>query len=308
MGATVSAPRRLSFGVFEADLHSGELLKYGNKVRLQAQPFQLLVMLLEHPGELVTREEICSRLWPADTFVDFDRSLGTALNKIREVLNDSAAEPRFVETLPRRGYRFIAPVTAVESDPEPPPPAADLAKVPTRSRFFHSAVGITVLLLSISIGAVSSRWWLPKLSGTPPVRSIAVLPLLNLSNDPEQQFFAEGMTDELITDLAQISSLRVTSRTSVMTYLGTRKPAAQIARELGVDALVEGSVLRSGSQVRITAQLINAASDRHLWARSYDRDLSDVLTVQSEVAREIAQNISLELTPQERLSSRDRVP
>jgi TolB-like protein/DNA-binding winged helix-turn-helix (wHTH) protein/Tfp pilus assembly protein PilF len=301
MRATVSAPHRLSFGAFEADLHSGELLKYGNKVRLQAQPFQLLVMLLERPGELVTREQICARLWPAGTFVDFDRSLGTALNKIREVLNDSAAEPRFVETVPRRGYRFIAPVTAVESDPEPPPPAADLAKVPSPSRFFHYAVGISVLLLSVSIGAVSSRWWLPKLSSPPPVRSIAVLPLLNLSNDPEQQFFAEGMTDELITDLAQISSLRVTSRTSVMTYLGTRKPAAQIARELGVDALVEGSVLRSGSQVRITAQLINAASDRHLWARSYDRDLSDVLTVQSEVAREIAQNISVELTPHEKI-------
>jgi TolB-like protein/DNA-binding winged helix-turn-helix (wHTH) protein/Tfp pilus assembly protein PilF len=301
MRASLSSPRRLSFGPFEADLQSGELLKYGNKVRLQAQPFQLLVMLLERPGELVTREQICARLWPADTFVDFDRSLGTALNKIREILNDSATEPRFIETLPRRGYRFLAPVTAVESDPEPPPPTADLANAPTRRRFFHSAVGISVLLLSVSIFAISSRWWLPKLSGSPPVRSIAVLPLLNLSNDPEQQFFADGMTDELITSLAQISSLRVISRTSAMAYLGTRKPAAQIARELGVDALVEGSVVRSGSQVRITAQLINAASDRHLWARSYDRDMSDVLTVQSEVAREIAQSISVELTPKERI-------
>ena len=141
-----------------------------------------------------------------------------------------------------------------------------------------------------------------------PVRSIAVLPLLNLSNDPEQQFFADGMTDELITSLAQISSLRVISRTSAMAYLGTRKPAAQIARELGVDALVEGSVVRSGSQVRITAQLISAASDRHLWARSYERDLSDVLTVQTEVAREIAQSVSVELTPKEKTSSRDRIP
>jgi TolB-like protein/DNA-binding winged helix-turn-helix (wHTH) protein/Flp pilus assembly protein TadD len=301
MRAPLSAPRRLSFGPFEANLHSGELLKHGDKVRLQAQPFQLLVMLLERPGELVTREEICARLWPADTFVDFDRSLGTALNKIREVLNDSAVEPRFVETLPRRGYRFIFPVTAIESDPEPPPPVADLAKAPTRSKFFHPAVGISVLLLSISIGAISSKWWLPKLSGPMPVRSIAVLPLLNLSNDPEQQFFADGMTDELITSLAQISSLRVISRTSAMAYLGTRKPAAQIARELGVDALVEGSVVRSGSQIRITAQLISAASDRHLWARSYERDLSDVLTVQTEVAREIAQSISVELTPKEKI-------
>ena len=144
MRAPFSAPRRLSFGPFEADLHSGELLKFGIKIRLQAQPFQLLVMLLERPGELVTRDQICAKLWPADTFVDFDRSLGTALNKIREVLNDSAAEPRFVETLPRRGYRFIAPVTAVESDPEPPPPVADLAQPPARGRFFQPAVGISV--------------------------------------------------------------------------------------------------------------------------------------------------------------------
>ena len=135
MRAPFSAPRRLSFGPFEADLHSGELLKFGHKVRLQAQPFQLLVMLLERPGELVTREEICAKLWPADTFVDFDRSLGTALNKIREVLNDSATEPRFIETLPRRGYRFIASVTAVESDPEPPPPVADLEGTDTQQIF-----------------------------------------------------------------------------------------------------------------------------------------------------------------------------
>ena len=154
MPVPVSTPRRFSFGPYEADLHSGELLKNGRRVLLQSQPFQLLTMLLERPGELVTREEICANLWQVDTFVDFDGSLGTALNKIREVLNDSAAEPRFVETLPRRGYRFIAPVTAVESDPEPPPPVADLAKAPKRSRFFHSAVGISVLLLSISIGAI----------------------------------------------------------------------------------------------------------------------------------------------------------
>ncbi len=305
MRAPLSPPRRLSFGPFEADLPSGELFKNGNRVRLQAQPFQLLVMLLERPGELVTREQICAKLWPADTFVDFDRSLGTALNKIREVLNDSAAAPRFIETLPRRGYRFIAVVSAGELDPESSLPTADLAKSPKQSRFSRAAVAITVvvavLLGAISIATITPRWWPPKLAGLPPVRSIAVLPLLNLSNDPEQQFFADGMTDELITSLAQISSLRVISRTSAMAYLGTHKPAAQIARELGVDAFVEGSVVRSGSHVRITAQLIHAASDRHLWARSYDRDLSDVLTVQGEVAREIAQSISLELTRQEKI-------
>jgi TolB-like protein/DNA-binding winged helix-turn-helix (wHTH) protein len=309
-----SAARRLSFGPFEADLYSGELLKHGNKVRLQAQPFQLLVMLLERPGELVTREQICAKLWPADTFVDFDRSLGTALNKIREVLNDSAAEPRFVETLPRRGYRFIAPVTPVDPDPDPPfslppasslPPAATGAKAKPRLQTIHP-VGLSSVVFLVIAALVG--WSLmnrreqatSKPAGPSVIRSIAVLPLLNLSGDPDQQFFADGMTDELITSLAQISSLRVISRTSAMAYLGTHKSAPQIALELGVDALVEGSVVRSGSKVRITAQLIQGASDRHLWAQSYERQLSDILTVQGEVAQEIAARVSLQLTPNER--------
>jgi TolB-like protein/Tfp pilus assembly protein PilF len=267
---------------------------------------------LERPGELVTREEICQKLWSTDTFVDFDHSLGTAINKIREILNDSAGEPCYVETLPRRGYRFIAQVTSVDPEPAPEPsapaplkPAQPLATLLPRARFFYAPVGVwfAVAVLLALLG-VNFRGWRPRLTSaeneaTPKVKSIAVLPLLNLSNDPEQQFFADGMTDELITNLARISSLRVISRTSAMAYLGTRKPAAQIARELGVDALVEGSVVRSGSKVRITAQLIHAASDRHMWAQSYDRELSDVLTVQGEVAREIADRISARLTPQE---------
>jgi TolB-like protein/DNA-binding winged helix-turn-helix (wHTH) protein/Tfp pilus assembly protein PilF len=292
--------RRLKFGPYEADLHSGELREHGIRVRLQLQPFQLLTMLLERPGELVTREEICKKLWSADTFVDYDHSLGTAINKIREVLNDSAAEPRFVETVPRRGYRFIAPVTSVD-----PGSTVPLARTTHKSKLFHASFGVCVALAVFSAALIAGNFhaWrkglLSKLSTQPPIRSIAVLPLLNLSNDPEQQFFADGMTDELITSLAQISSLRVISHTSAMAYLGTHKPAAEIARELGVDALVEGSVVRSGSKVRITAQLIHAASDRHLWAHSYNREMSDVLTVQGEVAREIAESISLRLTPRE---------
>ena len=303
MAASVSTSRRLTFGPYEADLHSRELRKHGIRVRLQSQPFQLLVMLLERPGELVTREEICRKLWSADTFVDFDHSLGSAINKIREVLNDSAAAPRFVETLPRLGYRFVAPVIAVDPDPALPP--VEAASKVNRSRFFYIGVAVCVafaLPAGILI-AGNFRGWrdglLNKLTTQPTVRSIAVLPLLNLSNDPDQQFFADGMTDELITSLAQISSLRVISHTSATAYLGTHKPAAEIARELGVDALVEGSVVRSGSKVRITAQLIHAASDRHLWAHSYEREMSDVLTVQGEVAREIAESISVRLTPQE---------
>jgi TolB-like protein/DNA-binding winged helix-turn-helix (wHTH) protein/Tfp pilus assembly protein PilF len=306
MPSSVSTRRRFRFGPYEADLHSRELRKEGTRLRLQAQPFQLLIMLLERPGELVTREEICQKLWSTDTFVDFDHSLGTAINKIREVLNDSAGEPCYVETLPRRGYRFIAQVATIDPEPAPPPePAEPLVTSSPKTRLLSLAVAacFAIVVLLAVIGASFSGWRPRSTSAEtllpPTVKSIAVLPLLNLSNDSEQQFFADGMTDELITNLARISSLRVISRTSAMAYLGTKKPAAQIARELGVDALVEGSVLRAGSKVRITAQLIHAASDRHLWAQSYDRELSDVLTVQGEVAREIAERISARLTPEE---------
>jgi TolB-like protein/DNA-binding winged helix-turn-helix (wHTH) protein/Tfp pilus assembly protein PilF len=306
MSVPVATSRRLSFGHYEANLHSGELRKHGIRIRLQSQPFQLLAMLLERPGELVTRDEIRHKLWSADTFVDFDHSLGTAINKIREALSDSAAEPRFVETLPRRGYRFIAPVVSLDPELESPQLPEEPAKVAPKSRsiFWVTAAGLTVACLVAALiitwNVQDARQWLPsQLTSQPPIRSIAVLPLINLSNDPNQQFFADGVTDELITNLAQISSLRVISHTSATAYLGTHKSAPQIAHELGVDALVEGSVMRSGNRVRITTQLIYAASDRHLWAHSYDRELSDVLTVQGEVAREIAASISLRLTPQE---------
>ena len=267
-------------------------------------------MLLERPGQLVTREEICQKLWPADTFVDFDHSLGTAINKIREVLCDSAVKPRFVETLPRLGYRFIADVTVINPDPAPvsvPLEVADTGVIEPHQRRTLSLL-LGVCLAVALFAAVFITWlangrslWSAGLSAQPQVRSIAVLPLLNLSNDPDQQFFADGMTDVLTTDLAQISSLRVISRSSAMAYLGTHKSASQIARDLNVDALVEGSVVRSGNKIRITTQLIHAGTDRHLWAHTYDRELSDVLVVQDQVAQEIARSISLRLTDQERV-------
>jgi TolB-like protein/DNA-binding winged helix-turn-helix (wHTH) protein/Tfp pilus assembly protein PilF len=304
MPVPVSTPRRLCFGPYEADLHSGELLKNGRRVRLQSQPFQLLSMLLERPGELVTREEICQRLWSADTFVDFDHSLGTALNKIREALDDSAAEPRFIETLPKRGYRFIAPVTAV-TEPSttaqaPSPPASDSdpdtnglnARTAVTRKIIWSCAAVALLVA----GLVAWYWPRPH-----PIRSIAVLPLANLSGDSNQQFFADAVTEELTTNLAQISSIRVISHTSAVSCSVAHKSASEIARCLGVDALVEGSVARSGNRVRFTTQLIYAASDSHLWAQTYDREMRDVLTVQGEVAREIAESISVRLTPQERV-------
>jgi len=304
---------RLRFGVFEVDLRAGELHKHGLRVRLQEQPLQVLTMLLEHPGEVVTREELQKKLWPADTFVDFDHGLNKAINKIRDALGDSAESPRFVETIARRGYRFLAEVKAVDAPagpgPElpPPPPAEirgqpDLAVAPAvpkhqSSTFVWKILAFVLLLLMASLAA----WKLQSRNRPLPViHSLAVLPLESLSNDASQDYFADGMTDELISDLGQISALRVISRTSVMTYKHARKPLPQIARELNVDAVVEGTVLRSGDQVRITAQLIDAAADKHLWSQSYEGELKDTLALQSKVARAIADQIQINLNPQER--------
>jgi TolB-like protein/DNA-binding winged helix-turn-helix (wHTH) protein/Flp pilus assembly protein TadD len=305
---------RLRFGVFELDLRAGELRKHGLRVRLQEQPFQILAMLLEQPGEIVTREELNKRLWPADTFVDFDHGLNKAISKIREALGDSADSPRFVETVARRGYRFLAEVkvadTAPVHSPEPatqPHPSAEAREDPNlagklqvpktfpRSLTWKVSV-LVVLLVTASLTAWKFYSWKRP---SPIVRSLAVLPLESLSNDASQDYFADGMTDELISDLGQISALRVISRTSVMAYKHARKPLPQIARELNVDAVVEGTVLRSGDQVRITAQLIEASSDKHLWSQSYEGELRDTLALQSQVARAIADQIRINLNSQE---------
>jgi TolB-like protein len=202
------------FGSYEVDLRAGELRRQGLKVKLQEQPFQILAMLLDCPGEMITREGVQRRLWPADTFVDFDRGLNRAMNRLRDALGDSADRPRFIETIPKRGYRFIAPV-------ERP--------------------GIHTALTS----------------GEPRgIESLAVLPLENLSADPAQDYFADGMTDELITEIAKITSLKVVSRRSTMQYKGARKSLPLIATELGVDAILEGSVLHSGTRVRISVQVV----------------------------------------------------
>src|SRR6266436_1659652 len=305
---------RLCFGVFELDPRAGELRKHGLRVRLQEQPFQLLAMLVEHPGEVVTREELQKKLWPAETFVDFDHGLNKAISKIREALSDSAVSPRFVETVARRGYRFLAEVKVADSAPvrsqdiatEPHAVAEardrlDLAGKPAMlkhllSSFAWKAPALVLLLLVASLaGWKLHSWKRPSLV----IRSLAVLPLESLSSDASQDYFADGMTDELISDLGQISALRVISRTSVMVYKHARKPLPQIARELNVDAVVEGTVLRSGDQVRITAQLIEASTDKHLWSQSYQGELRDTLALQSKVARAIADQIRINLNPRE---------
>src|SRR5882724_7550805 len=248
METSHSAEGSIRFYMFEADFRAGELRKQGVKVKLQDQPLQVLQVLLQHPGQGVTREELRTIIWPSDTFVDFDVGINNAIKRLREALGDSAETPRFIETLSRRGYRFIGKTSA-------------------SPRKFES---------------------------------LAVLPLENLSRDPEQEYFAEGLTEALITTLAKIGELRVVSRTSVMQYKGVHKALPEIARELEVEAIVEGTVLRSGHRVRITAQLIDATKESHLWAESYERDLRNVLTLQSDVAQAIAHEVRVRLTPQER--------
>ncbi len=288
-----------------------ELRRNGVKVHLQDQPFLFLEALVERPGEVVTREELRQRLWPGDTFVDFDNGLNTAMNKIREALGDSSEHPIFVQTLPRRGYRFIAPIDVNENGQkakrqvEAGATQTD-AKVTRKPAMLMgglailgAAVALFGILVGLNVGGLRGRLW----GGTtaPRIRSLAVLPLANLSNDPAQDYFTDGMTDALITELSQISALKVISRSSVMQYKKTDKSLPQIARELDVDAVVEGTVQHSGDRVRITAQLIQGASDKHIWASSYERSEQDVLSLQGDIANEIAEEIRVKVTPQERL-------
>ena len=306
---------RVSFGPFELDLGAAELRKHGVRIKLQAQPVQILEMLLERPGEVVSRDELKRRLWPAESFGDFDHGLNKSINKIREALGDSALSPRYVETVSRRGYRFIADVTKpdvalssvrpeVTETTEAREPDAVAAPLPPTTpiavlKRFRWPV-IAALLLAIAL-VVAIRWppWVTHQSAA--VRSIAVLPLENLSSDEAQEYFADGMTDELITALGNVNGLRVISRSSTMLYKHVRKPLPQIARELNVDAVVEGTVLRSGDQVRITAQLIRAITDEHLWAQSYEGDLRQTLQLQDQVAQSIVDQIRVKVTPHERL-------
>ena len=316
----------MRFGAFEADLNSCELRKQGRRLKLQTQPCQVLKLLLEHPGEVISREEFRKRLWPEDTFVDFDHGLNTAMRRLREVLNDSPGNAVFIETLQRRGYRFIAPVTmvrAAEAPAEAPPsaPAAvEAIALPlpedvlaagrwppgTGSDRRRLTAAIVASLVLGSVLGLGAGWLLMHHSVTGEgksrplqVRSLAVLPLENIAATPGQEYLADGMTDELIASLAKIRSLRVASRTSSMGYKGTHKPLSEIARELNVDAVVEGTVQRSGGNVRITAELVQTSSDRALWAETYENQVGDILALQQQVANAVVQQIQAQLTPQE---------
>jgi TolB-like protein/DNA-binding winged helix-turn-helix (wHTH) protein/Tfp pilus assembly protein PilF len=301
-------PNIVSFGAYEFNAYSGELRKEGMRVRLEGQTLAILRMLLDRPGELVTREELQKKLWPGDTFVDFEHSLNAAVKRLRAVLSDSADQPRFIETLTQRGYRFVAPINRVGTVREDEEHLAVTGESQAGPRVaFH---GRRVWLVAASavcvIGIAYWGWRLgrnrPAAPAFPPVRSLVVLPLQNLSGDPSQEYLADGMTEELIGRLANIHGMRVISRTSAMHFKNTQLSVPEIAKTLGVDAIVEGSVIREDGEVRVHAQLIRGATDEHIWAGEYQREYRSLLALQDEVARNIVEQVEISLTPRERMT------
>ena len=326
MNPPASSSRQVRTGLFEIDLASGQLHKNGRKLPLQEQPFRVLAILLERPGEVVTRQELQARLWPADTYVGFDEGLNTAIRKLRTAFGDSAGNPRFIETLPRRGYRFIAPVTetttanglpaianvagirednAIDDSEEAVSLPDYSALAPEGGKWpWKTAVLMTAfLVLALTVVAYVMRKHSSPGSGPAKRSMLAILPFQNLSNDPGQEYFSDGLTEETITDLGQLSpeNLGVIARTSAMAYKHTDKTIDQIGRELGVDYILEGSVRREGGKARVSAQLIRVSDQTHLWAENYDRELADMLDVQNDLGRSIAEQVSANLTPQRQI-------
>jgi TolB-like protein/DNA-binding winged helix-turn-helix (wHTH) protein/Tfp pilus assembly protein PilF len=284
------------FGLFELDLRTRQLTKNGVKIRLPQQSIQVLSLLLERTGEIVTREELRRRLWPSDVFVDFDHGLNKSIQKLRDALGDSAGSPRYIETIPRIGYRFIGPtngateIRELRSDTSAPQPQI-LASAPPAGIAGSRRARWVFIAACIALGALTAGWLIRgRLRASEPIQSLAVLPLDNLSGDSSQDYFADGMTDELITMLAKDSTLRIVSRTSVMQYRGARRPLPEIARALHADAILEGSVSRSAGQVHMTLQLIRADTDSHLWADSYERNANDV-ALPDEAAKDVAKQL-----------------
>src|SRR5438876_468698 len=292
------------FGPFRLDPAERQLLRNNQTVPLAPKAFDTLLLLVENSGHLLTKDELMKRLWP-ETFVE-EANLAQNISAIRRALDDKNGGRHYIETVPKGGYRFVGQITvsqpaapsatpARESDATP---ALDAHRATPKSLRRRIVLGVAVAM-ALTVLAWGSGRRVRAGDSRSPIRSIAILPLQNLSNDPQQEYFVDGMTDELITDLAKIGNLRVISRTSVMPYKGTRKSLGTIAGELNVDAVVEGTVLRADNRVRITAQLLGASPERHLWADSYQGDLTDVFSLQDRVARSIAREIRVTLTPEE---------
>jgi TolB-like protein/DNA-binding winged helix-turn-helix (wHTH) protein len=316
--AEAQIPTRFRFGVFELDVTAAELRKHGIPVRLRGQPFQLLTLLLERHGEIVTREEMRARLWPGDTFVEFEHSLNTAMKKLRAALGDSPENSRYVETLPRMGYRFVAPVEKVAGATGPlpavaaGPPGADAPLADPRfepistggRRLLRRRPVILGIALALAAALGGYFQWARSRAGPQAFGKrvmLAVLPFENLTGDPGQDYFTDGLTEEMIAQLGRLDPQRlgVIARTSVMYYKHRQEPLEQIGGELGVQYVLEGSVRRDSDNVRISAQLIRVADQTHLWSRQYDRQMSNLLALQGEIARETAGEIEPVLLEQE---------
>src|SRR5260370_10266522 len=297
---------KLSLVSYQLDLRSYEIRRSdGVKVKLERQPMELLILLYENKGQLVTREQVAAKLWPGVS-VDTEPAINNAIRKIRTALHDSPERPAHIETVVGKGYRFIGDLDVVGATDSPrasalPAPEEDLP--PPKPSVKNRRNLTMVLAFAVAVAGIAgwALWRSSRTQSNGPIRSLAVLPLQNLSGDPAQDYFAEGITDELTTNLAKIGSLRVISRTSTMQYKAHGTSMSQIVKDLNVDAVIEGSVVRAGNKVRITAQLIDARHDSHLWAESYDRDLRSVLDLEIEVARTIADRIKITITPEERL-------
>ena len=295
----------LRFGVFEANILAREFRKHGTHVRLRGQPFCILAMLLERPGEVVTRDEMQKKLWPADTFVDFEHSLNSAIKKLRAVLGDSPDNSRYIETIPRVGYRFVAPVQ------ELPPTGLSISEVPASStesqtqaaprvshrRWPRVVAGVLALTALVVVATFAWRRAYPQPRVAGEKVFLAVLPFSNLTGEPGQEYFSDGLTEEMIAQLGQADPDRmsVIARTSVMHYKGSSEPLSQIGGELGVRYVLEGSVRKDSSRVRITAQLVRVRDQTPVWSHEYDRELADLLTVQHEVAQEVASEMQATL-------------
>lgn len=277
----ISPQPQIRFGAFEVDCAGGELRKGGVRVKLHEKPFQLLLALLELPGEVVTRKDLQERLWPGQTFVEFENGLNNAIGRLREALGDTADNPRFIETIPRRGYRFLAEVAPSLQKPK--------ARIPR-----GWLIGAAVVLLAILVTGIFLRH---NRALAQPIRSVAVLPFRDLGTGQQNDYFAAGITDAVTTDLAELNLPKVVSETSVARFKDTKETIPEIARALGVDSIVEGAVLQEGDKVRITVQLIRADTDRHIWADSYERQLANILALQDQVAQGVANAIEVKLSP-----------
>jgi TolB-like protein/DNA-binding winged helix-turn-helix (wHTH) protein/Tfp pilus assembly protein PilF len=308
----MAATSSYQFGRFELNLRSYELKRDGQPLRLEKIPMELLIFLVEHHGELISRDQIIDKLWGKRVFLDSEQGINTAIRKVRQVLQDEPEKPQFLETVVGKGYRFVGDVTVRGEEAPLPrggrlsPPRIQAGRL--RNGRFRLLWAVTGLLITAAV-----LWVLwPRIGRalragpTGSFRSIAVLPLENLSGDPSQEYFADGITDAVITQLAKLRALRVISRTSIMQYKNTHKPLPEIASALNVDAVVEGSVSRSSNRVRVTVQLLDARADRHLWAEEYDRDVRDVLSLQSELAHDVAEQIRASMSSDEQSQMKGR--